>query len=114
MSNNRISNGNNVATGKLLLKKQQISRAQLGGVTGGGKSGELISAAASAIGSASSSFLETPSAAVTAPVSAGLSAYDSDHLENSIKHGVKKAAGGVKKAAGGANNWVHKHLHFSF
>jgi hypothetical protein len=106
MSTNRINKGKNLETGKLLLKKQQISRAHLGGVTGGGQSGELASAAASAIVSASSSLLETPAAAVTGPVSAALSAYDSDH--------AKEIPGAVKKAAGAANSWAHKHLHISF
>lgn len=107
MSTNRINKGKKTGSNKLLLKKQQISRASLGGVTGGGQSGELISGALSAIGSASSSTLETPSAAVTAPVSAALSAYDSDHYEDKIKKGVSDAAHA-------ANDWAHKHLHISF
>ena len=106
MSTNRSNKSKNVETGKLLLKKQQISRAHLAGVTGGGESSRAVSGVVSAISSASSSFLETPSAAVTAPVSYELSAYDSDHAHE-IKEGVKK---GAKKV----NDWAKKHLHVSF
>jgi hypothetical protein len=103
MSTNRINKGKKTGSNKLLLKKQQISRASLGGVTGGGEASRAISGVLSAIGSASSSVAETPVAAVTAPVSYELSAYDSDHLEQPIKDGAKKA-----------NDWAHKHLHISF
>lgn len=106
MSTNRSKKSKNVETGKLLLKKQQISRAHLAGVTGGGEASRAISGVVSAISSASSSFAETPVAAVTAPVSYELSAYDSDH--------AKEIGDGVKKVAGKANDWAKKHLHVSF
>lgn len=99
--------------GKLLLKKQQISRVSLDGVTGGGEVSGLVSGALSAIGSASSS-LETPSGAVSGGVSGALSAYDSNHLENTIKKDAGKVVKGAEHVAGGANNWLHKHLHISF
>ena len=71
------------APGKLLLQKQQVSRAQLGAVTGGGEISGLISGAISAIGSASSS-LETPSGVVTGAASAALSAYNSNHWSDRL------------------------------
>jgi hypothetical protein len=99
---------------KLLLRKQQISQASLGGVNGGGQASQYISGALSAIGSASSSFLETPSGAVSGAASYVSSAYDSDHLESAIKKEAGKAVKGAEHAVGGANNWLHKHLHVSF
>jgi hypothetical protein len=111
MSTNRINKGKNVQSGKLLLKKQQISRQQLGGVTGGGEVSTLVSGALSIIGSASSS-LETPSGVITGAVSGAGSAYDSNHLEDEIKDGSLQRAAG--KVAGKANDWAHKHLHISF
>ena len=108
MSNNRSNKRNNVGAGKLLLKKQEISRAQLDGVSGGNRSKD-ISEVVSAIGSGSSSFAETPVAAVTIPISAKLSAYDSEHagqIKRGVEKGVKKGISGAKKVGG----WLHKHL----
>jgi hypothetical protein len=62
----------------LLLAKQRISVAKLDSVTGGGEISGLASAAASIVGSASSS-LETPSGVITGAVSGALSAYNSNH-----------------------------------
>ena len=114
MSNDRNPEnrkGKNVQSGKLLLKKQQISRQQLGGVTGGGEVSALISGALSAIGSASSG-LESPSGVITGAVSAAGSAYDSNHLEDELKDGSLQRA--TNKAAGDVNNWMHKNLHISW
>ena len=108
--NNKHADKNN-ESGRLLLKKQQISRASLGGVTGGGEVSALASGALSAIGSASSS-LETPSGAVSGTVSGALSAYDSNHLEDKIKHGVGKAAKGAGHAAKKAGSWIKHHISF--
>jgi hypothetical protein len=68
----------------LLLRKQQISVAKLDGVTGGGEISGLVSGAVSIIGSASSSFLETPAGVASGAVSGAASAYDSNHWSDKL------------------------------
>jgi hypothetical protein len=109
--NSKRADKNN-ESGRLLLKKQQISRAALGGVTGGGEVSGLVSGALSIVGSASSSTLETPSGVVSGAASGAASAYDSNHLEDKIKHGIGKGAKATGHAAKKAGSWIKHHISF--
>lgn len=116
MSNDRNPEnrkGKNVQSGKLLLKKQQISRQQLGGVTGGGTVSAVASAVVSAASSAGMSLAGGPwSAVASAAGSAFAGGVASNHLEDRINDGTIQRNMG--KIAGDIDDWAHKNLHFSW